>query len=65
MIKRPNANFIKFLEEHLKEFHRDTKLYYMVKKYLKPLGYWKDKPRGKSDALHLKEYQYKSNREEK
>ena len=60
-LNRLSTNLAKIIEEHLKNFHRDTKLYYMVKKYLKPLGYWKDKPRGKSDALHLKEYQYKRN----
>ena len=41
------------LENDLKNLKTGSLLYKILKNYLKPLGYWKNKRRGKSDIQNL------------
>ena len=42
-----NKQGYKWLESKLTSVKPRTKMYYMLKLYLKQQGYWKNKPRGK------------------
>ena len=41
------------LENDLKNLKRGSLLYKILKNYLKPLGYWRNKRRGKPDLQNL------------